>query len=131
MMLILHRTYFEEGTNGALFFNNTFLGFTIELPWHDNERNISCIKEGTYTVKKRYSSKFKHHLQLIDVYNRKLILIHPGNDAKKDLRGCIAPVTQLSGIGKGALSRALHTKLISLCYQHLDLNNTLTLTIKS
>ncbi|MCR8666193.1 DUF5675 family protein [Aestuariibaculum sp. M13] len=131
MDLVIHRTYFEEGTNGVLFINGSFFGFTIELPWQDNTKNLSCIPEGIYEVKPRYSKRFKHHLQLIDVPNRSLILLHGGNDAKRDLRGCIAPVTQLTGLGKGLQSQPLLQQLVSLCYQSHDLNIPVLITIKS
>lgn len=131
MTFVLHRTYFEEGTNSALFYSGQFLGFAIELPWLDNQRHISCIPEGEYELKARYSPKFGHHLQLIDVKDRSLILLHPANNAKRELRGCIAPVTQLTGIGKGRHSKPLLQKLISLCYQAFDRNETILLTIKS
>ena len=62
--------------------------YTMELPWKDNQHNISCIQAGVYTVVPRYSTKFKHHLHIIDVKNRKYILIHPANFVS-DLRGCI------------------------------------------
>jgi hypothetical protein len=32
-------------------------------------------------------------------------LIHPANDAKQELLGCIAPVLYHTGIGKGVYSR--------------------------
>ena len=131
MELHLHRTYFKEGTNGALFYNQRFLGFTIELPWLDNRRNISCIPEGVYTLKPRFSEKFKHHLQLENVSGRSLILIHPANNAQKELRGCLAPVTKLTGIGKGLTSTPLFQKLVSLCYQAFERKEKVTLTIKS
>ena len=70
MNLILHRAYFEEGTNSALFCNGQFLGFAIELPWLKNQRNVSCIPEGEYELKARYSKKFKHHLHIADVKGR-------------------------------------------------------------
>ncbi len=101
MELVLHRAYFEEGTNGTLFTNGKFLCHTIELPWENNKRNISCIPEGQYKVEPRFSKRFKHHLILKAVKGRSYILFHPANDALKDLEGCIAPVTYLSGIGKG------------------------------
>ncbi|MDO6738731.1 DUF5675 family protein [Wenyingzhuangia sp. 2_MG-2023] len=131
MDVILHRTYFKEGTNGALFINNSFLGFAIELPWLNNQRNVSCIPEGTYVLKPRYSQKFNHHLILEKVKNRTLILIHPANDALKELRGCIAPVTCLSGIGKGTSSRNVLNKLVSKCYQAFDRGEIVKLIIKS
>ena len=131
MELVLHRTYFEKGTNSVLFCRSKFLGFTIELPWRNNKRIISCIPEGNYTIKARFSEKFKHHLQLENVTNRNLILIHPANDALKELEGCIAPVTYLSGIGQGTSSKPLFQKIVSLCYQAFERKEKVTLTIKS
>jgi len=129
--LHLHRTYFKEGTNGALFFNGHFLGFAIELPWLKNQKMKSCISEGIYTLKARYSEKFNHHLILENVPRRSLILIHPANDAKTELLGCLALVTFLSGIAKGTVSKPLLQKLVSLCYQAFDRKEIVTLTIKS
>lgn len=131
MELHLHRTYFKEGTNGALFYNDRFLGFTIELPWLNNAQTISCIPEGVYQLKARYSEKFKHHLQLQNIKGRSLILLHPANDARKELEGCIAPVLQLTGLGKGISSRITLQKIVSLCYQAFDRKEQVTLLIKS
>ena len=131
MKVLIQRSYFEEGTNGALFINGQFLGFAIELPWVNNKRTVSCIPEGEYTLKARFSTKFDHHLQVLEVNNRSLILIHAANDAKQELQGCIAPVTQLTGIGKGSHSKVLHQKLVSLCYQAFDRNEHVQLIIKS
>ena len=128
---MLHRAYFEEGTNGALFNSGRFLCHTIELPWNDNKRNISCIPEGVYEVEPRFSKRFKHHLILKAVKDRSFILFHPANDALKELQGCIAPVTYLSGIGKGVFSRDAMQKLLSLVYQAKDRKETILLTIKS
>ncbi|WP_417874824.1 DUF5675 family protein [Xanthomarina gelatinilytica] len=131
MELVLHRAYFEEGTNGALFNSDKFLCHTIELPWNDNKRNISCIPEGVYEIEPRFSKRFKHHLILKDVKDRSFILFHPANDALKELQGCIAPVTYLSGIGRGVYSRDAMQKLLSLVYQAKDRKETILLTIKS
>lgn len=131
MELHLHRTYFKEGTNGALFHHGIFMGFALELPWLENQKMKSCIPEGVYSLKARYYEKFSHHLILENVPGRNLILIHPANDAKKELLGCIAPVTFLSGIGKGTASKPLLQKLVSLCYQAFDRKEIVTLTIKS
>jgi hypothetical protein len=130
MELVLYRSYFKEGTNGTLFANGHFVCFTIELPWVGNKRNISCIPEGTYPLRPRYSKRFQHHLQLMEVPDRSLILVHPANDALKHLQGCIAPVSQLSGIGQGWSSRLALQKLISLCYQARERREELSLTIK-
>ncbi|HTG64953.1 MAG TPA: DUF5675 family protein [Flavobacterium sp.] len=99
MVLFLTRTYFPEGTNGKLECEGKFTCNTIELPWRNNETKVTCIPEGKYFIKKRYSSKLKWHLEVMDVENRKFILIHPANNAQLELKGCIAPVTKLSGSG--------------------------------
>ncbi len=128
---MLHRAYFKEGTNGTLFNSDRFLCYTIELPWNDNKRNISCIPEGIYEVEPRFSKRFKHHLILKAVKGRSFILFHPANDALKELQGCIAPVTYLSGIGKGIYSKNAMQKLLSLVYQAKDRKEPILLTIKS
>ncbi len=128
---MLHRAYFKEGTNGALFNSGRFLCHTIELPWNNNRRNISCIPEGVYNLEPRFSKRFRHHLILKAVKGRSFILFHPANDALKELQGCIAPVTYLSGIGKGVYSRDAMQKLLSLVYQAKDRKEPILLTIKS
>ena len=139
MELVLYRAYYKEGTNGTLFIwttlneraQNRFLCYTIELPWNNNKRNISCIPEGKYEIEPRFSKRFKHHLILKDVTGRSLILFHPANDALRDLEGCIAPVTYLTGIGKGLYSKDAMQQLLSLIHQAKERNETVLLTIKS
>ena len=130
MEITLHRSYFAAGTNGTLFIDGTFFCFTIELPWRDNKRNISCIPEGTYEIETRFSKKFEHHLMVKDIRERSFILFHPAYDAQKDLLGCIAPVTYLSGIGKGTYSRNAMQKLLSKVYQAQDRKEKIQLIIK-
>jgi hypothetical protein len=131
MELVILRTYHTDGTNGILYGNDSgFQCYTIELPWEHNLPNHSCIPEGRYELKKRYSTKFKEHLLVNGVKDRALILIHPANDALKELRGCIAPVSILKGPGKGILSRNAFKKLITLVYKALE-TEPVYLTIKS
>jgi hypothetical protein len=131
MLLVLHRTYFPEGTQGLLQNNGSTICYTIELPWLKNERMISCIPEGTYVLKKRFSKKFGWHLHLIDVPGRQFILIHPANDAKNELLGCIAPVSYHIGIGKGNYSRKALKKLTDLVFPMLDKSKQVQLLITS
>ena len=130
MVLFLTRTYFPEGTNGKLECEGKLICYTIELPWKRNERGISCIPEGNYFIRKRYSAKYKWHLELVYVPNRTYILIHPANNAKKELRGCIAPVTKLSGPGLGLMSRKAFTKLKDLVYKALDNKESVELIVQ-
>ncbi len=105
MELRLERQYLERATNGVLYSGNEKLGYTIELPWKDNAKQVSCIPEGRYRLVRRKSKKYGDHFLVKDVPNRQLILIHPANDAVKELKGCIAPVTLLVGEGKGLYSK--------------------------
>jgi hypothetical protein len=130
MELVLFRTYLTEGTNGTLYANNSFQCYTIELPWVDNLPRMSCIPEGRYELKKRYSPRFKDHLLVKGVPGRSLVLLHPANDALKELKGCIAPVSSLDGAGKGSASRKACKKLLQLVYEALD-KETVYLTIQS
>ena len=131
MELVLQRAYFKEGTNGTLFSSDNFLCHTIELPWLNNKRNVSCIPEGAYEVVPRFSKRFQHHLILKNVKGRGFILFHPANNALKDLQGCIAPVTYLNGIGRGVYSKDALQKLLSLVYQAKDRKEKIILKIKS
>jgi hypothetical protein len=65
---------------------------SMELPWLDNTKRVSCIPTGNYKSVIHYSPKFGKCLWLQDVPNRSEILIHAAN-FYYDLLGCI-------GIGK-------------------------------
>ena len=131
MKLELIRTYFPDGTNGTIFLNGNIVCYSIELPWHNNLNRISCVPEGIYELVKRYSPKHKWHLMLANVPGRQLILVHAANDAIKELKGCIAPVSLLTSEGKGSKSRAALSKLNRLVFAALDKKEEVFLTIKS
>ena len=130
MVLELTRTYFPYGTNGKLECEGKLICNTIELPWKNNETRVSCIPEGKYFIRKRYSQKFKWHLEVLDVENRSFILFHPANNALKELNGCIAPVTKLSGPGLGLMSRKAFERLKTLVYQALDNKESVELIVE-
>ena len=131
MVLLLTRTYFPYGTNGKLECEGKLICNTIELPWKNNETRVSCIPEGKYFIKKRYSQKFQWHLEIENVQNRSLILFHPANNALQELNGCIAPVTKLSGPGLGLMSRKAFSKLKNLVNLILDKNESVVLIVQS
>lgn len=130
MDLLLQRTYRKDGTNGELTINGKRVCFTIELPWKQNRSRISCIPEGRYELRKRYTTRFGWHLLVVNVPGRDWILIHAANDALKEIKGCIAPVSQLTGSGKGILSRIALQKLMSIVTPVLDKQQPLCLIIK-
>jgi len=68
---------------------------------------------------------------LKDVKGRDLILIHPANDAFRELKGCIAPVTTIQSPGKGLKSRSALELIKAIVYPVLDEKKPFYLTIKS
>ena len=130
MEILLMRTYHAAGVNGVLLLEGTELCKTIELPWKNNQPRVSCIPEGRYRLRRRHSPRFREHFEVMDVKDRKYILFHAGNDAGKELRGCIAPVLQHTGEGKGSFSKAALERMKDRLYPLLDNGHTITLTIK-
>lgn len=83
----------DKVTIGELTYSDetTFLKLaTLELPWKNNQRSISCIPKGTYKVTTTYSNRFKKNLwEVLNVPGRSGIRIHAANYASQ-LEGCIA-----------------------------------------
>jgi hypothetical protein len=69
--------------------NVVFTFCTLELPYRNNQRQISSIDLGKYIVRKRFSEKYGNHFELISVKNRDKILIHVANFVR-ELKGCVA-----------------------------------------
>lgn len=62
---------------------------TLEEPWRENQRSVSCIPAGTYKMFKRLSpSRGVFVWELKDVPGRSNIQIHVGNKLE-DTEGCI------------------------------------------
>ena len=88
MKAILYRTsLLDRETLGELQVGD-FKCYTLELPWKENQRRVSCIPEGTYRVTKHTSPKFGKTFWVRDVPDRDAVLIHPGNYNYHTL-GCI------------------------------------------
>ena len=96
-LLVIRDTFTKVSTIGNLYLDGEWLCDTLENPYIDNQRSISCIPEGQYKVRLRTAreSATRDYLHLLveDVPNRDYILFHRGNWAK-DTSGCI-----LVGIG--------------------------------
>jgi hypothetical protein len=73
--------------------------YTLELPWRDNQKNISRIPAGKYKCTRRYSPKFREHFQIMEVPYRSMILIHRGNFYRQ-VKGCILVGIDLSDINQ-------------------------------
>ncbi len=76
----------------------------LELPWHNNAPQISCIPEGTYRMTYTMSNRFKVMMWgLNGVPDRAGVRIHSGNyagDKLSDSEGCILPCGQWADINK-------------------------------
>ena len=65
-----------------------FKCFTLELPWLNNQSNISCIPAGTYQYKKRKSPTLGWVIHILGVDGRTWIYIHAGNFTSQ-IKGCV------------------------------------------
>ncbi len=109
-LLILRDTFSNESTIGELFVNEERFCDTLELPWRDNQRSISCIPVGEYKVRLRVAreSATRDYLHLLvkDVKDRSHVLFHRGNTAK-DTRGCIL-------VGRGSQQDIVHNSTLAM-----------------
>lgn len=78
----------SECVLGVLELDDKEICKTLELPWRDNQKGISCIPAGEYKLSPYPSSRFGEVYIVNDVPNRTGILIHTGNTAS-DIEGCI------------------------------------------
>lgn len=101
-----------------------FQFFVLELPWKDNQRNISCIPAGDYWLVKRKAnengSRFNYpHFEVMNVPGRSGIKMHVANYVTQ-LKGCLAPGEfakyDLNGDGQVDVSNSTVTleKLVDL-----------------
>lgn len=98
---VINRKYSDSQTTGDSCITENghviFKFVTLELPWVDNQKQISCVPEGEYNVVKRWSEKYRDHFHILDVENRSYILCHHGN-FNTDTKGCILPGENLAYI---------------------------------
>tara|TARA_R100000781_G_C4055432_1_gene119200 strand:+ start:188 stop:649 length:462 start_codon:yes stop_codon:yes gene_type:complete len=109
-LLIIRDTFTDKSTIGELFLNGERFCDTLELPYKDNQRSISCIPAGQYKVRLRYprESGTRNYLHLLvqEVKDRSYILFHRGNTAK-DTRGCIL-------VGQGTQQDIVHNSTLAM-----------------
>lgn len=119
----LDRHYEKFQTKGDLLIkkdNDSYQCKTLELPWKNNKSQVSCIPEGTYPVKVRYSKKYGTHLHIQNVPGRDLILIHWGNYAGSinpksglpDIKGCLLVGKYYDDISGDGIDEILTSKSV-------------------
>lgn len=124
--MIIEREYHPDVTLGKMYVDGKFLCYTLEEPWKDNKRQISCIPEGVYKCVPHDGMKFQNVWEVTNVPNRKAILLHSGNTTD-DIEGCI-----LLGMQRGTLKgkpAVLRSKEALLKLRSLYLNKEFQLTI--
>src|SRR5690606_5751695 len=119
--LVLQRKYGALGTNGSITYAGKHICYTIELPWRNNLPRLSCIPEGRYQLHKKRYTKHGEQIGIPAVLIREAILIHAANDASRQLLGCIAPVSTITGEGRGSESRKALDRLKALVYSLWDI----------
>ena len=86
----------EKGTGSYIKVNGELVCFCLELPWRDNQRDISCIPCGLYNAEVEDSAHYRGKIiRVHDVPERSGILFHVANWLKQ-LQGCLAPCSTLN-----------------------------------
>lgn len=114
-LFLLERIYLPDRTLGSIISEQGgIICKTLELPWLDNARSKSCIKEGSYTVTwsppvlkddpntatdesgGRIYRPYEHYI-VHNTPGRAGILIHRGTDPKHS-KGCILVGSRFSNV---------------------------------
>jgi hypothetical protein len=98
--LLLQTACGNDATTGVLQIDGKTL-YSIELPWHNNDQDISCVPAGTYDLipyqSPSHGSTWRLHNPTLNVYGygftpegaRSQVEMHSANWARQ-LKGCIA-----------------------------------------
>ncbi len=95
---LIRISYLDQMTFGVLLDEKTPFCLTLERPWLDNKRSISCIPEGHYLCKRVDSPKFGDTFEITNVPERSHILFHSGNIVD-DTHGCVITGEQYELLG--------------------------------
>jgi len=86
--LVIQRSEYSDCSTGRMWYGD-FQCFTLELPWKDNKKSISCIPKGWYKGYKIKSPSNGDCIAFLDVVGRTHIQIHSANFTRQ-IQGCIA-----------------------------------------
>ena len=118
MQILITRNWSKKDyTVGRILVNGEFVCNSLELPVKTKEGDKgSRIPCGTYTIKKRYSPKFKRQVLWITrngdtAFNYRFILFHAGNIVN-DTQGCV-----LTGINDRIEQAVRDTRGLVLSYR--------------
>ena len=104
MRLTLKRVSSDaQGTYGVLIDGTRPFAVTLERPWLNNERSVSCIPAGQYACRRVQSPKFGNTFEVTGVPGRTHILFHKGNQVE-ETQGCILVAEQFGKLGNGNMA---------------------------
>ena len=128
-VLLIRTSSGDQGTFGWLITDSGLALRSLELPWKDNRRNISCIPTGDYRAQylaRSASGKYRRVYHLPNVDGRSGILIHSGNFAgdtslgyRSHVAGCIILGTHAGYLGG---QKAVLASRMALMKLRRDLN---------
>lgn len=96
---VINRIYQHDCTVGIINYGLSARACTLELPYINNEQNVSCIPAGYYIAQYRKSPSNGDVIELKNVPNRSYIQIHAGNYTSQ-IAGCILVGDSLADINK-------------------------------
>lgn len=131
MRLFLKRVAMNShGTFGVLLLEDKPFAVTLERPWRQNQRSVSCIPQGQYICLRcsnspdynyQDSPKFGNTFQVFNVPDRSKILFHKGN-LNDDTHGCILVgenFHMFTGVPGVAASRDAFNEFLNIT-KHVD-----------
>lgn len=96
---IIRISHTPDATFGVLLEENIPFCVTLERPWLNNIRSVSCIPEGFYLCERVQSPKFGDTFEIKNVPGRSHILFHKGN-LSDDTHGCPLVGEQYEPLGE-------------------------------
>ena len=118
------------GTLTARNGQSTFTCKTLELPWLNNARNISCIPKGTYQVKQEWWwSKAKSTYLLQNVTGRGGIRLHSGNFFS-DIQGCILLGNSFVDINADGVLDVVNSRVTITAFENFMQKKPFTLIVE-
>lgn len=118
----LERVYLPTETLGSIYSpNGELVAKSMELPWKNNDHNVSCIPEGIYTVRKNAPKPTRDYgyFRFDNVPNRNGILMHKITYVK-DLKGCIGIGSRFEDLNKDGVPDMVESgKKLQWMYENL------------
>jgi len=103
--------------------------FTLELPWKNNQHDISCIPIGSYDCQWTFSPHLNRYTyEVLNVPNREGIRIHSGNFVS-DLLGCIALGTAESDLNRDGMIDIMNSRWAIETFENIMDKQPFTLII--